>query len=190
MGHIVFSHGKDSGPWGGKIRHLASVALKLGFTFDTVDYQGMQDPDARADKLLQFLQNCSACQSKPLYLVGSSMGAYVSLAASQHISVRGLFLLAPALGLPEYRQPMIAPNAGLVEVVHGWHDHLIPPQTVSQWACQHGCTLHLVNDGHRLLKVLPEAGRWFYQWLQQPVIDYSNTASEALTTEIHEPSTT
>ncbi len=164
MGHVIFSHGKESGPWGSKIRYLSELALKLGYTFETIDYQGMHNPDQRAEKLLTHLQN-SGTLSSPLVLVGSSMGAYVSLVASHHFPVKGLFLLAPALGLPEYLNPMIPPRADLTEVVHGWSDHLIPAQTVSQWSQQYQCTLHLVNDGHRLQQALPQLGTWFSQFL-------------------------
>ncbi|WP_020405139.1 YqiA/YcfP family alpha/beta fold hydrolase [Hahella ganghwensis] len=165
MGHIIFSHGKESGPWGSKIRHLSELALKVGYTFETIDYQGMHSPDLRAEKLLKHLQDWDTFS--PLILVGSSMGAYVSLVASHHVKVTGLFLLAPALGLPEYRQPLIAPKAEVTEVVHGWSDHLIPASTVCEWSMQHQCTLYLVNDGHRLQQALPQLGIWFYQFLDR-----------------------
>ncbi|OZG74617.1 alpha/beta hydrolase [Hahella sp. CCB-MM4] len=165
MGHVIFSHGKESGPWGSKIRYLSELALKLGYTFETIDYQGMHDPDQRAEKLLAHLRESDPHRS-PLVLVGSSMGAYVSLVASHQYSVKGLFLLAPALGLPEYRHPLIQPVADFTEVVHGWSDHLIPAATVSEWSQQHQCTLHLVNDGHRLQQALPQLGFWFSQFLE------------------------
>jgi hypothetical protein len=36
---VVFSHGKESGPWGSKIRTLANVAERLGAQVLSVDYR-------------------------------------------------------------------------------------------------------------------------------------------------------
>jgi hypothetical protein len=47
MTTVCFSHGQESGPWGTKIRALADVAHAV----ESLDYQGMADPQARARKL-------------------------------------------------------------------------------------------------------------------------------------------
>ena len=36
---VIFSHGKESGPWGSKIRALADVAERLGAQVMSVDYR-------------------------------------------------------------------------------------------------------------------------------------------------------
>lgn len=165
MWHIVFSHGKESGPWGGKICHLADIATSMGCTFASLDYQNQHDPDQRVSKLCHYLKNNTPAGSKVI-LTGSSMGAYVSLMTSKHFTVAGLFLLAPALGIPGYADSDPVPHAGSVEVVHGWHDELIPVTDVVQWCSKHNCILHCVNDSHRLLNALTVTGEWFRIFLR------------------------
>ncbi|MFT6901716.1 MAG: hypothetical protein ACJAXS_001915 [Colwellia sp.] len=41
---VIFSHGKESGPWGSKITKLANVAKELGFGVDSIDYTGHNQP--------------------------------------------------------------------------------------------------------------------------------------------------
>src|ERR1700710_3032760 len=41
---VVFSHGKESGPWGSKITAMAAVARGLDLEVESVDYRGMEDP--------------------------------------------------------------------------------------------------------------------------------------------------
>ena len=49
---VVFSHGKESGPWGSKITAMADVARSLGMAVESVDYRGIADPAARVEKLV------------------------------------------------------------------------------------------------------------------------------------------
>ena len=42
--HVVFSHGKESGPWGRKISALAEVARSEGYDAHSVDYRGLEEP--------------------------------------------------------------------------------------------------------------------------------------------------
>ena len=51
-GAVYFNHGKESGPWGDKITRLADVARGRGFGVVSLDFQGMDDANARVDKLL------------------------------------------------------------------------------------------------------------------------------------------
>src|ERR1019366_5887627 len=89
---VVFSHGKESGPWGSKITAMAAAVQNLKFEVQSVDYRGIDDPAARVAKLLD---TTSGLQG-PLVLVGSSMGGHVSAAAAALVPASGLFLLAPA----------------------------------------------------------------------------------------------
>jgi len=50
--HIYFSHGKESGPWGTKIRRLAAVARRVGWQVTSPDYTATHNPDARVQLLL------------------------------------------------------------------------------------------------------------------------------------------
>ena len=43
---VVFSHGKDSEPWGSKIAAMAEIAREEGFHVESVDYRGIDDPQA------------------------------------------------------------------------------------------------------------------------------------------------
>src|SRR5690606_39908876 len=100
MTTVIFSHGKDSEPWGAKITAMAQVARRRGLAVESVDYRGMDDPLARVQKLLAFCGTITG----DLVLVGSSMGGHVSAAVSAHVPVRGMFLLAPAFFMRGYEQ--------------------------------------------------------------------------------------
>ncbi len=144
--HVVFSHGKESGPWGSKITAMATVARALGLSVESVDYQGIESPLVRVLKLLEF----GARSSAPLVLVGSSMGGYVSAAAAARLKARALFLLAPAFYMPDFEsftpQDVACPTA----IVHGWGDEVVPVQHSIRWAHEHLATLHLLDSDHRL----------------------------------------
>jgi pimeloyl-ACP methyl ester carboxylesterase len=173
MPHIVFSHGKESGPWGGKIRYLSAIAGTLGCTFDSLDYQGKSAPEQRVDLLTAYLKNNLGSGQEQVVLVGSSMGACVSVEAAQRFPVAGLFLLAPALGLADGWDLGLEPIAGEVAVTHGWQDEIIPVQMVYNWCHRYHCTLHCVADSHRLLKALPEIGQWFRDFILAIVKEHS-----------------
>jgi len=143
---VVFSHGKESGPWGSKILQMAAVVRDLKLGVESVDYRGMDDPGRRVEKLLE----AGAELKGPLVLVGSSMGGHVSAAAAASLRARALFLLAPAFympGLEEYTpQDVAVPTA----IVHGWHDDVVPVENSIRWAREHGATLHVLDSNHRL----------------------------------------
>src|ERR1700683_2594815 len=114
--HVVFSHGKDSGPWGKKITALADVARSEGYDVESVDYRGLDTPRARVEKLLDVCKTLAG----ELVLVGSSLGGYVSVAAASLLHARGAFLMAPALymeGLPPLRERLLD---CLAAIAHGW----------------------------------------------------------------------
>jgi alpha/beta superfamily hydrolase len=143
---VVFSHGKESGPWGKKITAMAAVVRGLGYAVESVDYRGIDDPGARVEKLVAV-----ASQSPgPLILVGSSMGGHVSAAAAPRLNPGGLFLMAPAFymqGFEAYTpQDVECPTA----IVHGWHDNIVPVENSIRWAREHACTLHVLDSDHRL----------------------------------------
>ena len=73
-GHVILSHGMESGPNATKVTRLAQVAQALGFSSERVDDQGIVDPLRRLDRLLPKID----AAPRPLILVGSSLGAYVS----------------------------------------------------------------------------------------------------------------
>jgi pimeloyl-ACP methyl ester carboxylesterase len=143
---VVFSHGKESGPWGAKITAMAAVVRDLDLEMESVDYRGMDDPTQRVEKLLAVGRELKG----PLALVGSSMGGHVAAAAASRLDAAALFLLAPAFymaGFEKYTpQDVAMPTA----IVHGWHDDVVPVDNVIRWAREHRATLHILDSDHRL----------------------------------------
>ncbi|QEP41770.1 alpha/beta hydrolase [Ectothiorhodospiraceae bacterium BW-2] len=142
---IIFSHGKESGPWGSKIKRLANTASMHGYDVDSIDYSDISDPDDRVERLLDVLKNLSG----DFVLVGSSMGGYVSLVASESVDTKGVFLLAPALYMSGYDKQNYTTRSP-VEIVHGWSDDIIPPENSIKFAKAANSILHLIPGDHRL----------------------------------------
>jgi len=147
---VVFSHGKESGPWGGKISALAEVARHAGCQVASPDYRGMDDPSARVDKLLSQLSGLR----EPPVLAGSSMGGHVAAAAAARVPVRGLFLMAPAFYMPGYESLTPPPPSCPVTIVHGWRDEIVPVDNALRFARACTATVHLLPGDHRLLDQL------------------------------------
>jgi len=150
-GLVHFMHGKESGPGGSKIVALAAVAQQHGWDTASLDYSHTTDPAAR---LAQLLEACAGVRG-PLLLAGSSMGGWVAAEASMRLGARGVFLLAPALGIPAYPSQEPAVPAAHTEIVHGWDDEVIPCENAIHFARLRGCTLHLVQGDHRLDARIP-----------------------------------
>ena len=145
---VCFSHGKESGPWGTKINALAERARLRGWQVESLDYQGMDDPDARVARLEEW---CVATP-EPFVLVGSSMGGHVAAAAAtgKGNAAQGLFLLAPAFYVTGYEQHTPPTPECPVTIVHGWNDDVISWRNSACFAEPCGARLVLLNDGHRL----------------------------------------
>ena len=90
---IVFSHGQESGPWGTKITVMAEAARDHGLRVDSIDYRGIEAPEARVAKLV------AACSElkPPTLLVGSSMGGYVSAALRRRLPALADCFCSPLL---------------------------------------------------------------------------------------------
>jgi pimeloyl-ACP methyl ester carboxylesterase len=83
-GHIILSHGSDSGPDATKVSVLAALAESQGWTTVRPDYR---EDDAHGhagsiDPRLARLAQAIGASPVPPVLVGSSMGAFVSGLAS------------------------------------------------------------------------------------------------------------
>lgn len=155
--HLVcFAHGKESGPWGTKITHLASAARKRGFEITSPDYSHTPDPHVRVAQLLTLAPKAR----RSLVLVGSSMGGYVSAMACKELAPKALFLMAPALYFPGFdEEPAGIPT--LTAVVHGWDDHIVPVERAIRFARHNRSDLHLLPSGHTLTDQLPALERLF-----------------------------
>lgn len=159
---VVFAHGKESGPWGTKITHLAEVAKRRGYAVLSPDYSFTMDPQARVAHLLQLKPQAA----KSLVLVGSSMGGYVSAMACAALKPTALFLMAPALYFPGWdEEPQGIP--ALTTVVHGWADDIVPVERGQRFAAWHRAGLHLLDSGHTLNDQLPILGLLFDDLLRR-----------------------
>jgi alpha/beta superfamily hydrolase len=157
---VYFSHGKESGPWGSKIKRLVSIAKEQGFSVDSIDYSDILDPDLRVERLINILEK----EEEDFLLVGSSMGGYVSLVASEKVDAKGVFLLAPALFMQGYKKQNYS-NVINVEIVHGWSDDIIPPENSIKFAKNIDCSLHLISGDHRLNSSIEVVEKLFLQFL-------------------------
>ena len=157
---VVFSHGKDSEPWGQKIIVLAEVARQLDHPVESVDYRGIDTVEGRVQHLLA---SCESLPAPPI-LVGSSLGSFLAAAASVPLSASGLFLMAPAFDLPGLpATPTVA--ACPTVVVHGWRDDIVPVDKALAFARMQRAMAYLVDDDHRLHASLPKIAGWFEAWL-------------------------
>ncbi|MGC3982934.1 MAG: alpha/beta fold hydrolase [Steroidobacteraceae bacterium] len=159
-GVVIFSHGLDSAPWGGKITALAEAARARGYRTESVDYRGMDDPLARVRKLLEF----GHTQPRAV-LVGSSLGGHVATAASVELKARGLFLMAPAFYMPGYEQYTPKPAACPISIVHGWQDDVVPVANSIRYAREHAATLQVIDADHRMLQHIKPIVAYFELFL-------------------------
>ncbi|MGK2905460.1 MAG: alpha/beta fold hydrolase [Desulfuromonadales bacterium] len=145
---VIFTHGRESGPWGTKIRALAKVAERFGCRVISRDDSDNRDPELRVARLLDEVKAIEGS----VVLVGSSMGGYVATVASQVVRPVGLFLMAPAFGLPGYANQAPIPISRELSVVYGWGDDLVPAEPIFDFARTYQAMLHLVPAGHALLE--------------------------------------
>lgn len=171
MKTVLFSHGQESGPWGTKIRAMADLVRSLGCEADSIDYQGMADPTARVDKLLE----AAATLDGPLLLVGSSMGGHVATAAAERLNAKGLFVLAPAFYIPGFEGLTPDPPSMPVSIVHGWHDDIVPVDNSIRFARSCHATLHIVDGDHRLTDNIDEINDYLRLFIERVFADNADT---------------
>jgi alpha/beta superfamily hydrolase len=169
-GHCILSHGFESGPDATKVTALAEVAERLGWSHERPDYTDLDakreagelgDVPARLQRLLGLARD--AANRSPLVLAGSSLGAWISGAASLQVPVRGLFLIAPPIA-KRGAFPLDAARVPL-SIIHGWHDELIPATDVVEGARERDARLLLVDDTHRLSDHVAASAEAFAQLL-------------------------
>lgn len=162
--NVIFSHGKESGPAGTKIRMLSGIAEKHALVVESIDYTDTMDQEARVERLVAMAGQGTG---KPLILVGSSMGAYVSLVAARQLKPAGVFLMAPALYIPGWQTQSYTTDIPLVSIVHGWSDEIIPPDNAIRYAREAACDIHLLETDHRLSDCLETVGDLFENFLRR-----------------------
>lgn len=147
---VCFAHGKESGPWGTKIKRLAQVARAAGYAVMSPDYSHTHDARVRVRELLDLAPRAS----EALVLAGSSMGGYVAAMACAALKPQALFLMAPALYFPGVaEEPGEVP--ALCEVVHGWRDTMVSPDRAWRFARHNNARLHMLDSNHSLVDQLP-----------------------------------
>jgi alpha/beta superfamily hydrolase len=167
-GHVIISHGLESGPEATKAAALARTAGELGWTHERPDYRDLDVVGPLGDiaaRMLRLGARAHACQRRPLVLAGSSMGAWISAHVSREVPVAGLFLMAPPIALdatPNLLRAAMVPT----RIVHGWEDELIPALDVVRWAQRRHDTLILVPDSHRLAAHVEFCAEEFGRFLQ------------------------
>jgi pimeloyl-ACP methyl ester carboxylesterase len=162
---VYFSHGKESGPRGTKIKRLAALAEDMGCAVDSVDYTDLMDPDVRVERLLEVL----ADEDDDFVLVGSSMGGYVSLVASESVDAKAVFLMAPALYMPGYEKQVYRSRCSHIEIVHGRSDEVIPQENSIRYAKEADCALHLIGGDHALNGALEVVAGLFETFLERAI---------------------
>jgi pimeloyl-ACP methyl ester carboxylesterase len=160
---LIWCHGSLSQPWGSKSQSLANIATTAGLTMEGIDFQDLDNPDERVDKLVGILSESEA----PAILCGSSMGGYVAAAAARHTTPLGLFLLAPAFYLQGYDIHVFSGLPKTITVVHGWQDDVVPVDNSIRFAKQHQAELHILPDGHRLSESMDTLGTLFSHFLDR-----------------------
>ena len=167
-GHVIISHGLESGPGASKASALARVAGQLGWTHERPDYRDLDADGPLGDvrgRIHRLAERAHLVTRKPLVLAGSSMGAYISAHVSREVPVGGLFLMAPPVALeaePRLLKAAMVPT----RIVHGWEDELIPALDVVRWAQRRRDPLVLVPDSHRLAAHIDFCAEEFGRFLQ------------------------
>jgi len=172
----VFSHGREGGPWNSKSVALSQIALRYGMAVAAVDYRGIEDAQARVDKLVA---HCRDWQG-PFIFVGASLGGHVATCAANVTLTRGLFLLCPAFYMKGYEHLTPAAPACEIAIVHGWRDEMVPVENSVRYAREHGATLHAVDANHRLSTHLEMIGDYFASFVQRVLANVDNRAHSRL----------
>lgn len=168
-GHVILSHGSNSGPEATKVSALARVAESLGWSTarpdyreeDALGYAGSVAP--RVARLVAAMRDVP----RPLVLAGSSMGAFVAGLASLRVSCDGVFLMALPTAIPGCAEPFdVAPGVPAM-LVHGYADELCPVDAALAFARAHSMPALLLAGDHRLENQLDALKRQFELFLRR-----------------------
>lgn len=159
---VCFAHGKESGPWGIKIKRLAACAEAYGLDVISPDFRFSQEPQPRIDHLIAEVGE----RKENLILVGSSMGGYITAHACSPLNPKALFLIAPALYFPGYdAEPENCP--ALTTVVHGWDDDIVSIDKSIRFCSSRKATLLALDSDHTLNDRLDDLAMIFERFLDQ-----------------------
>ncbi|MCP1326420.1 YqiA/YcfP family alpha/beta fold hydrolase [Halomonas sp. 707D4] len=148
--HVYLSHGLESGPQALKVQALKGVVEKCDDCEAVVmDYRDQPSHQARFEHLVATLK-ARGDDPDRCVMAGSSLGGFLSAALSQRHPVRGCFLLAPALGMPDYPETTVTIRARHTHIIHGWRDDVVACEPVIEHARRQRLSLRMVDDDHRL----------------------------------------
>jgi predicted alpha/beta-hydrolase family hydrolase len=168
-GHVILSHGSDSGPDATKVSALAKLAESMGWSTERPDFcedDALGHARSVGPRIARLHRHIAACTAPPV-LVGSSMGAFVSGLASLELPVAGLFLLAT---------PALIPGSDLAFdvrldvptlLIHGWRDEVCALDEIYEFAGRRQLPLWIVDDDHRLGGHVDAIVRQFGSFLEQ-----------------------
>lgn len=168
-GHIILSHGSDSSPDATKVSQLATIAESLGWQTLRPDYR---TDDARghaasvAPRIARLRATIESLDTPP-WLVGSSMGAFISGMVSLEVPVSGLLLLATPSGIPGYSRAFDTRQQVPAVLIHGWRDEVCPLAGVYAFAARRRLPLLVLDDDHRLGASMDMIAAQFVQMLDQ-----------------------
>jgi alpha/beta superfamily hydrolase len=151
-GHIILSHGSDSGPDATKVSVLAQVAEALGWTTERPDYRAddrLGHAGCVAPRLARLRARMGATATPPV-LVGSSMGAFVSGLASLAQPAQALFLLALPVAIPGVDTAFDLQRGVPAMLIHGYDDDICPADRALAFAAGAQLPALMVADDHRL----------------------------------------
>lgn len=162
--HIILSHGRGSSANAKKMVYLARIAEQLGHSTHRVNDTDTQNPDQRLSRLIALIEPLD----EPVVLLGSSMGGYTSILAAEHCrQLKGVFLIAPALYVPQYGTHHYPLNLEApISIVHGWDDEVILYEHSVRYARQANASLHLIAGDHMLHDAISTISTLLTQFLQ------------------------
>lgn len=168
-GHVILSHGSDTGPDATKVSVLAKVAESMGWHTQRPDYRedDQRGHAASVEPRIARLHQCIANCATPPVLVGSSMGAFVSGLASLELPVAGLFLLATPALIPGNDLAFDVRLDVPTLLIHGWRDEVCPLDEVYEFAGRRELPLLILDDDHRLGAHIDTLSRQFGLFLEQ-----------------------
>lgn len=162
MIEVIFSHGKEGSPHGSKSEIIEEITKSYKIKFTAIDYISCIDVNERVGLLKKIISTTQ----NDIILVGSSMGGYVSSVCTNDYKALGLFLIAPALYMNEYKIQVYNSKAKNIAVRHGWDDEIIPVENSIKFCKMHNCNLTIDYDDHRMSKTRHELAIHFTNFLK------------------------
>ncbi len=168
-GTVILSHGFNSSPAATKVAALAQVARGQGWCTACPDFRA-DDACGHAACVtarVARLRGAAGGVARPLVLVGSSMGAFVSVLAAREFDCGGLFVLALPVAIPQCTSRLAPPRGVRSMLVHGYRDAVCPCAPAIAFAEAAGAAALLLDDGHGLLAHLDLIETQFAAFLRQ-----------------------